>query len=250
MTSSADTPEAHSGAPHQGSDEVGHVHADVSGGWLRAATFGAMDGLVTNISLVAGVAAAGVGAEFVVTAGLAGLVAGAFSMALGEFASVSTQNEQVEREVAVERGEISTHPVQETAELAAAFQGMGMSEATAGAAAQDVHRDQERAVRVHIWQELGVDPEEQASPMLAAVSSFLMFSIGAIVPLIPYLLGSASLVAGLAVGAVGLLVAGAVASTFTATPMWWGAVRQLLFGAIAAGCTYLVGSLLGVGMVG
>lgn len=233
-----------------GPDEVGHVHADVSGGWLRAATFGAMDGLVTNIALVAGVAAAGVGPDFVVTAGLAGLVAGAFSMALGEFASVKTQNEQVSREVAIERQEIHDHPVEETAELATAFQGMGMSPVTAEQAARDVHVDEDTAVRVHIWQELGVDPQEQPSPTVAAVSSFLMFSIGAIVPLIPYLLGAASLMAGLGVGALGLLLAGGVASTFTSTPWWWGALRQLMFGAIAAGCTYLVGTALGVGLVG
>jgi VIT1/CCC1 family predicted Fe2+/Mn2+ transporter len=101
---------------------------------------------------------------------------------------------------------------------------------------------------VHISQELGIDPEEHPSPMVAAVSSFVMFAIGAVVPLIPYLLGFDSLVAGLALGGIGLLVAGAVASLFTATTWWWGAVRQLLFGALAAGATYVVGSLLGVSL--
>jgi len=227
---------------------VGHTHADVSGGWLRAATFGAMDGLVTNISLVAGVGAAGVGADVVVTAGIAGLVAGAFSMALGEYASVSTQNEQVQREVAIEAREIRDNPTAETAELAEMFGELGMSKETAAAAANEVHRDPDRATRTHIAQELGVDPEEKPSPMVAAVSSFLMFSVGAVVPLLPYLLGYSSLVAGLSVGAVGLLVAGAVAASFTATSWWWGAIRQLLFGALAAGATYVVGSLLGVGL--
>lgn len=230
----------------RGPDEVGHTHADVSGGWLRAATFGAMDGLVTNVSLVAGIGAAGVSSEIVVTAGLAGLVAGAFSMALGEYASVSTQNEAVDKEVVIERREIRDNPEAEQSELAGMFESMGMSSATASRAATEIHRDGERAVRVHISQELGLDPEEHPSPMVAAVSSFVMFSIGAVVPLIPYLLGFDSLVAGLAVGAVGLLVAGAVASMFTATTWWWGAIRQLLFGALAAGATYAVGSVLGV----
>lgn len=229
-------------------DEIGHTHADVSGGWLRAATFGAMDGLVTNVSLVAGIGAAGVRPEIVVTAGLAGLVAGAFSMALGEYASVSTQNEAVEKEVVAERREIRDNPDAELAELAGMFENMGMTSATAAQAATEVHRDHEVAVRVHIAHELGLDPEEHPSPMVAAVSSFVMFSIGAVVPLLPYLLGFSSLVAGLAVGGVGLLVAGGVASHFTATTWWWGALRQLLFGALAAGATYLVGTLLGVGL--
>lgn len=248
MTTGAQPPVDPSVDDPRGGDEVGHTHADVSGGWLRAATFGAMDGLVTNISLIAGVGAAGVGADVVVTAGIAGLVAGAFSMALGEYASVSTQNEQVEREVAIEAREIRDNPTAEMAELAEMFGELGMSQKTATAAASEVHRDPEIAIRTHIAQELGVDPEEKPSPMVAAVSSFLMFSVGAVVPLLPYLLGFSSLVAGLAVGAVGLLVAGAVAAGFTATSWWWGAIRQLLFGTLAAGATYAVGSLLGVGL--
>jgi VIT1/CCC1 family predicted Fe2+/Mn2+ transporter len=244
----SDVPSEPMPADGRGPEEIGHTHADVSGGWLRAATFGAMDGLVTNVSLVAGIGAAGVRPEIVVTAGLAGLVAGAFSMALGEYASVSTQNEAVDKEVTAERREIRENPEAELAELAEMFEDMGMTGATATTAAREVHRDHERAVRVHISHELGLDPEEHPSPMVAAVSSFLMFSIGAVVPLIPYLLGFGSLVAGLAVGGVGLLVAGGVASLFTAKTWWWGAVRQLLFGALAAGATYAVGSLLGVGL--
>lgn len=228
--------------------EVGHVHADLSGGWLRAATFGAMDGLVTNVSLVAGVGAAGASAGVIVTAGVAGLVAGAFSMALGEYASVSTQNEAIAKEVAVETREIAENPGAEIAELAEMFVGMGMSDGTAAAAATEVHRDQDRAVRLHVTQELGLDPEENAGPVAAAVSSFVMFSIGAVVPLLPYLLGYPSLFAGLLAGAIGLLVAGALATFFTATTWWWGAIRQLLYGALAAGATYAVGTALGVGL--
>jgi VIT1/CCC1 family predicted Fe2+/Mn2+ transporter len=229
--------------------EVGHIHADVSGGWLRAATFGAMDGLVTNVALVAGIWATGAPTALVVTAGLAGLVAGAFSMALGEYSSVSTQNEAIDKEVAVEAREIRENPRAEAAELAGMFVGMGMTRATAARAAAEVHEDHDRAVRVHVSTELGLDPEEKASPWMAAVSSFVMFSVGAAVPLLPYLLGYPSLVAGLACGGVGLLVAGAVASLFTVTTWWWGAVRQLMFGALAAGAAYAVGATFDVGIL-
>jgi vacuolar iron transporter family protein len=237
-------------AEPSGADEVGHTHADVSGGWLRAAVFGAMDGLVTNISLVAGVGAAGASARVIVLTGMAGLVAGAFSMALGEYTSVQTQNEQVDREWHVEGREIRRNPAAEERELAHMFMGMGMSESTAAAAARDVHTDQERATLVHVTQELGLDPTEKPSPRIAAVSSFLMFSIGAVIPLLPYLLGFSSLGAGLVVGGVGLLLAGAVAATFTVQPWWRGAIRQLCFGAIAAGATYVVGVLIGVNGAG
>ncbi len=229
-----------------GTDEVGHTHADVSGGWLRAATFGAMDGLVTNVALVAGIGAAGVDAKVVLTAGAAGLVAGACSMALGEYASVSTQNEAIDQEVSVESREIRENPKGEMAELAHMFEGMGMTAKTAAGAAREVHRNHDQAVRVHISHELGLDPTEKPSPMTAAVWSFLMFSVGAAIPLIPYLLGFSSLFAGLAVGGVGLFAAGAIASLFSGTRWWYAATRQLFYGALAAGVTYLVGSLLGL----
>lgn len=229
-----------------GVEEVGHTHANVAGGRLRAATFGAMDGLVTNISLVAGVGASGASGHTIVLSGVAGLVAGAFSMALGEFASVSTQNEQVDAEVAVERREMHKHPREEQHELVEAFIDMGMSEQTATAAAAEIHQDTDKAVSLHLTQELGVDPDEKPSPKVAAVSSFVMFSIGAVLPLIPYLLGFQSLTAGLLVGAAGLILVGGLAARITGRPIWKGALRQLLFGVIAAGATYLVGSAIGV----
>ena len=229
-----------------GPAEVGHIHADVSGGWLRASVFGAMDGLVTNIALVSGVGAAGASPRYIVLAGLAGLVAGAFSMAMGEYASVKTQNEQVDREWARETEEIRHNAEMEERELAHMLAEMGMSEQTALSAAREIHADPERAALVHITQELGLDPTDKPSPKVAAISSFFTFSVGALVPLIPFLLGFASLAAGLGVGAVGLLVAGAVASLATTQSWWWSATRQLLFGALAAGATYLVGMLIGV----
>lgn len=225
-------------------------HSDVSGGWLRAAVFGAMDGLVTNIALVAGVAGGGGGRSLVILTGMAGLVAGAFSMALGEFASVDTQNDAVRHEVDVERAEIRLHPDAERAELAGMYERMGLTRPTAEAVAREVHGDPELAVRVHITQELGVDPDDKPSPWVAAVSSFLCFAVGGIVPLVPFLLGSSSLVLGLVVGGAGLVVAGALTARFTTRPWWLAGLRQLAFGAIAAGATFLVGSLIGVDIAG
>jgi VIT1/CCC1 family predicted Fe2+/Mn2+ transporter len=223
-----------------------HSHSDVSGGWLRAAVFGAMDGLVTNIALIAGIGAAGASRDTIIITGLAGLVAGAFSMALGEYTSVTTQNEQVDKEAAVERSALTRNPVGEMRELSGMFQEMGMSSETAAKAAEEVHGNPDRALRVHVTQELGVDPDSKPSPWIAAISSFVMFSIGAIVPLLSFLFGSSSLGLGLGVGGVGLLVAGAFAAHFTGKAWWRGAIRQLIFGAIAVAATYLVGHLLGV----
>jgi VIT1/CCC1 family predicted Fe2+/Mn2+ transporter len=225
---------------------VAHHHADVSGGWLRAGVFGAMDGLVTNIALVAGVGGGGADRHTIILTGMAGLVAGAFSMALGEFASVDTQNDAVAHEVRVERAEITQHPDGEQAELADMYVQMGLTRPTAEAVAQEVHADPELAVKVHITQELGVDPDDQPSPWTAAISSFVAFSIGGIFPLVSYLLGSSSLGLALLIGAVGLFGAGALTSRFTTRSWWLSGLRQLMFGAIAAGATYVVGMAIGV----
>lgn len=230
--------------------EVGHNHADISGGWLRPAVFGAMDGLVTNISLVAGVGGSGAGSHVIVLAGLAGLVAGAFSMALGEYTSVGTQNEAVHAEAAVERAELRTNPAAEEAELADMYREMGLSAETAALVAAEIHADPELAVRVHLTQELGVDPEDQPSALVAAISSFLCFALGAAMPLLPFLLGLPSLWVSLGVGAVGLFSAGAIFARFTVRRWWWSGLRQLLFGATAAAATYGVGLLIGVSPAG
>ncbi len=234
-------PVSPTGLPHV----VDHRHADVTGGWLRAATFGAMDGLVSNTALIAGVAA-GASAQAVVLAGVAGLLAGAFSMALGEYTSVTTANEQIDSEVKVERRSFRTDPTAERAELEAMLVEMGMTPQTASAASTEIHRDESRALNFHLVQELGVDPREKPSPWVAAGSSFLMFAIGAIIPLIPYLLGFESLWAGLACGGVGLLIAGALAAGFTRRSRLLGGLRQLAFGFVAIAATYGVGSLIGV----
>lgn len=253
-TQSAGTPPQSAAAngravPHEhpaGSDEVGHTHADVSGGWLRPAVFGAMDGLVTNISLVAGVSGAKADAHLVVLTGLAGLIAGAFSMALGEYTSVETQNNAVRAEAAVEQAELARNPHAEQAELVQMYRDMGLRQETAELVAAEIHADPELAVRVHLTQELGIDPEEQPSPWTAGISSFLCFALGAVLPLIPFLFGLNLLVAGLALGGVGLFVAGALVARFTTRTWWVNGVRQLIFGGIAASITYFIGSLIGV----
>jgi VIT1/CCC1 family predicted Fe2+/Mn2+ transporter len=224
--------------------EVGHTHPDISGGWLRAATFGAMDGLVSNTALIAGVAAAD-SVHAVTIAGVAGLLAGAFSMALGEYTSVTTSNEQIESEVHVERRALRTRPHAERAELVRMLVDLGLTEKTAQAATDEIHRDENRAVNVHLVREIGVNPAEKPSATLAATASSLMFALGALIPLIPYLLGFGSLAAGLACGAVGLLIAGGLTARFTRKPVWWAASRQLLFGAVAVAATYLLGLLVG-----
>jgi VIT1/CCC1 family predicted Fe2+/Mn2+ transporter len=231
---------------NQGPAEIGHEHNDLSGGWLRPAVFGAMDGLVTNIALVAGVGGGGAAPRVIVLTGMAGLVAGAFSMALGEFASVDTQNDAVAAEVAVERDELRRHPDAEKAELVGMYQKMGLSQDTAERVAEEVHGNPELAVREHITNELGVDPDDQPSPWTAGISSFFCFAVGALLPLLPYLFGLRSLALALLVGGIGLFVAGAATSRFTTRSWWFGGLRQLAFGAIAAGATYLVGSLIGV----
>jgi len=207
-------------------------HADVSGGWLRPAVFGAMDGLVTNIALIAGVGGGGVSPRSVVLTGTAGLVAGAISMGLGEYTSVRSANEQV---------------AAEARELADAWVARGLPRELATQVAEAVRANPEEALRVHVREELGVDPDDQPSPWAAAISSFICFSIGALVPLLPYLLGFTSLWLALGVGGVGLFVAGAIVARFTNRAWWRAGLRQLLLGALAAGATYLIGALIGVG---
>ncbi|GIH06008.1 membrane protein [Rhizocola hellebori] len=231
------------------SQTVEHEHSDVSGGWLRPAVFGAMDGLVTNIGLIAGVGGAGVEPGTIVLTGVAGLVAGAISMALGEFSSVKAANEQVAAEVAKERKELRHNPVAEANELAERWIERGLPADLAHQVADALKENPEEALKVHVQEELGVDPNSQPSPWLAAISSFVCFSIGALIPLLSYLLGSESLWFALGVGGLGLFTAGALTSRFTGKPWLLTGLRQLVLGACAAGATYLIGSLIGVSAI-
>ncbi|MET8148100.1 VIT1/CCC1 transporter family protein [Actinoplanes sp. NPDC049668] len=223
-------------------------HADVSGGWLRAATFGAMDGLVTNIALIAGVGGGGVGRQALVLTGVAGLVAGAISMGIGEYTSVRTQNDQVAAELDKERHELRVNPDGEADELVGMWTARGLPEPLARQVADVLKANPEQALRVHAQEELGVVPDELPRPLTAATSSFGCFAIGAVVPLLPYLLGFDSLAAALLAGGAGLFAAGVVFARFTGRAWWRGGLWQLMLGAAAAGATYAVGALIGVGV--
>jgi VIT1/CCC1 family predicted Fe2+/Mn2+ transporter len=217
----------------------------VSGGWLRPTVFGAVDGLVTNASLIAGLGGGGVSAHTVVLTGAAALVAGAFSMGTGEYVSVTNQNELVHAEVALERRMIARFPAAEQDELAGYFRGYGADPETAARMATAVSQDPDTALRVHTREELGVDSDELPSPILAGVASLIAFSLGALIPLLPYLLGLNVLAATLIVTAVALVTGGVVVGRLTGRPVLFSGVRQLLLGALAIGVTYGVGSLIG-----
>jgi VIT1/CCC1 family predicted Fe2+/Mn2+ transporter len=226
-----------------------HRHRDVSGGWLRPTVFGAVDGLVTNASLIAGLGGAGASAHTVILTGAAALVAGAFSMGTGEYISVTNQNELVLAEVATERTMHARFPAAEQAELADTFAGYGADAETAARMAAAVSRDPDTALRVHTREELGVDPFELPSPIFAGLSSLVAFSTGALIPLLPYLAGLSVLGAALGVAAVALLALGTVVGRLTGRSILHSGLRQLLLGGVAVAVTYGVGSLIGSGHV-
>jgi VIT1/CCC1 family predicted Fe2+/Mn2+ transporter len=231
-------------------EPISHDHADVSGGWLRPAVFGAMDGLVTNIALIAGVGGGGVSTHNVILTGFAGLVAGAISMGLGEYTSVRTQNDQVNFELAKERRELERNPQGEAEELAGMWIERGLPPDLARQVAVAIGRNPDEALRLHAQEELGVNPSEQPSPWVAAISSFLCFSIGALVPLVPYLAGATRLWLALIVGAAGLFVAGALTARFTSRTWYVSGLRQLVLGMAAAGATFLIGRAIGISGIG
>ncbi|MFE9805553.1 VIT1/CCC1 transporter family protein [Streptomyces sp. NPDC005227] len=222
-----------------------HTHRDVNGGWLRPAVFGAMDGLVSNLALMTGVAGGNVAHQTIVITGLAGLAAGAFSMAAGEYTSVASQRELVEAELAVERRELRKHPMDEERELAALYEGRGVEPELAREVARQLSRDPEQALEIHAREELGIDPGDLPSPTVAAVSSFGSFALGALLPVLPFLLGATALWPALLLAMFGLFGCGAVVAKVTARSWWFSGLRQLALGGAAAGVTYALGSVFG-----
>ena len=226
-------------------------HRDVTGGWLRPAVFGAMDGLVSNFALMAGVAGAaaatGGGQKNVILAGLAGLAAGAFSMAAGEY--VASQSELAEQEFENERLELRRNAEGEAKELAQIWVRRGVDLELAEAGAEQLGRNPEAALEVHAREELGLAPGELPNPWVAAGSSFLAFAMGALIPLLPFLFGAQSLIPAAVLSVFGLFGAGALVSRVTTRSWWYSGLRQLLVGILAAAVTYgfghLVGSVLG-----
>ncbi|MFH8406178.1 VIT1/CCC1 transporter family protein [Streptomyces sp. NPDC018019] len=222
-----------------------HTHRDVNGGWLRPAVFGAMDGLVSNLALMTGVAGGAVSQQTIVITGLAGLAAGAFSMAAGEYTSVASQRELVLAELDVERRELRKHPTDELEELAALYESRGVEPELAREVARQLSKDPEQALEIHAREELGIDPSDLPSPMVAAVSSFGSFALGALLPVLPYLLGASRLWPAVLLALVGLFGCGAVVARVTARSWWFSGLRQLALGGAAAGVTYVLGALFG-----
>jgi VIT1/CCC1 family predicted Fe2+/Mn2+ transporter len=229
--------------PELPNPEIHHQHRDVSGGWLRPTVFGMMDGLVSNFALIAGVAGASSSSSSVALAGWAGLVGGAFSMATGEYISVQSQNESTHAEVAIERRELKHNAEAELAELTAMYISRGVDPDTAATVAKQLSRDPEQALLIHAQEELGVDPAQLPSPWTAAFSSLASFSVGAFIPLLPYLFGATTLLVSAILAVVALFAAGGITSRFTGRSWIYGGARQLLLGAFAAAVTYGVGSL-------
>lgn len=235
-------------------DGIGARHKRAgSGGTLRAAVFGVNDGLVSNASLVLGVAGATAeiattgGSNAVVIAGIAGMLAGAFSMAAGEWISVRTQTELWEHQIGEEREELERYPEAEAEELALIYAARGMKLDAARALALELVQDKERALDALSREELGLDPNELGSPWGAALWSFLSFTLGSLIPLVPWLLwdGALALRVSIAAAAVTLFLVGAATSLFSGRNLYYGGLRMLTIGAAAGAATWMIGSLLG-----
>jgi VIT1/CCC1 family predicted Fe2+/Mn2+ transporter len=224
-------------------------HRQISDGGFRAALFGLLDGLVTNVSLILGFAGADPGHDVVRLAGLAGLVAGAFSMGTGEYLSMRSQKELYEYEIGVERQALSDNPEVERQELKEIFLSRGIDEELAERLSIDLMKNPDLALRTHAREELGIDPSATGSPWTAAISSFLFFSVGAFLPLIPWIVTSTGNVMWWSVGLAGastIFVGGAV-GRFTRRGVVFSAFRALVIMALASAVTYGVGHVVGVG---
>jgi vacuolar iron transporter family protein len=226
-------------------------HRADKSGTLRAAIFGASDGLVSNAALIMGFAGSGVANSTVAFAGVAGLLAGAFSMAAGEYVSVAGQRDVFNREIRLEAEELRDHPEEEARELELLYRAKGMDPALARAAAEKVLADPRMALDTLVREELGLDPDDLGSPLRVALSSFAAFAVGAVVPLLPFVLvsGSAATIVSILFTAAALLGVGALVGRLSGAGVARSALRQFLVGAAAAGVTYAIGRLIG-GSVG
>ena len=228
-------------------------HRALGGNALRAAVLGANDGLVSNLSLVMGVAGANAAEQTILLTGLAGLTAGACSMAMGEWLSVNSSRELAQRQIAIEAAELEQSPEEEIEEITLIYEAKGLARPQAEALARQMMGNKQTALDTLVREELGLDPEELGgSAWTAAISSFLLFSVGAICPVLPFLFlrGTTAILASLAAGGVALAAIGAGTSLFTGRGLAFSAVRQLLIGYAAAGLTYAIGLLAGVTLAG
>ena len=222
-------------------------HRQISGGWFRAAIFGISDGLVTNVSLILGFAGANPGHSVIRLAGLAGLVAGGFSMGSGEYLSMRAQKELLESEIEKERQALVDFPVEEQQELRQLFIDRGIEEELAERLSIDLMRDPDLALRTHTREELGIDPSATGSPWMAAISSFWAFVVGAFIPLLPWLWSTTGnqIYWSIALAGVGAAVVGGAIGWFTRRGIWRSAMRQLVIAALASAVTFAVGRLVG-----
>jgi VIT1/CCC1 family predicted Fe2+/Mn2+ transporter len=228
-------------------------HRAAGGNALRAAVLGASDGLVSNFNLVMGVAGAEIAAGGILLTGLAGLLAGAISMALGEWISVQSSRELYEKQLGAERYEIAAMPEEESEELVLIYQARGLDEETARTLAGKLMADPATALQALARDELGIDPDELGgSAWEAAITSFLLFAVGAVIPVLPFLILDGLTAVGLsaALSAAGLFAIGAAITLFTGKPVLFAGLRQTLFGLAAAGATYVIGRLVGVAIAG
>jgi VIT1/CCC1 family predicted Fe2+/Mn2+ transporter len=222
-------------------------HRQISGGWFRAAIFGISDGLVTNVSLILGFAGANPGHSVIRLAGLAGLVAGGFSMGSGEYLSMKAQKELLESEIEVERKALIANPEEEQRELRQIFIDRGIELELADRLSVDLMRDPDLALRTHTREELGIDPSATGSPWMAAFSSFWAFVVGAFIPLLPWLWSTTGnqIYWSIGLAAVGAAVVGGAIGWFTRRGIWRSATRQIVIAALAAAVTFGVGRLVG-----
>jgi VIT1/CCC1 family predicted Fe2+/Mn2+ transporter len=223
-------------------------HRNIQGGAARAAVFGVSDGLVSNVAIVLGFAGADPSPGLVRLAGVVGLIGGAVSMAAGEYVSMRAQAELLERELEMERLELRRRPESERAELAQIYRSRGVDSDTADEMAAQLMRDPELALETHAREELGIDPGELGSPVAASVSSFLSFSVGAMVPVVPWFFGggTAAVLASILLGALAALAVGAALARFTGRRTAPSALRQLALSAAPAAATYALGSAAGI----
>lgn len=223
-------------------------HRALAGGTARAGVFGFSDGLVSNVSLIIGFAAGGVDSSFVRLAGIAAAVAGAASMAAGEWVSISAQNELIKREMALELRELKLHPEAETSELAAMYRQHGMSREQASASAKEVMRDPERAVIVHAREEFGVDADNLPNPIQVGFISMVSFLAGAMLPVLPWIFGggNGAKYASVAVAVIAAALAGGAIGQQAERSVIKSGARQVAIMMLAVGVTYVIGRLVGV----
>jgi VIT1/CCC1 family predicted Fe2+/Mn2+ transporter len=228
--------------------DIGRRHKGFGGGNLRAAVFGVSDGLVSNTSLLMGVAGAAVSNDTLVTTGVAGLLAGALSMAAGEYTSVRSQREMYEYQIGLEQDELNEYPDEEAEELALIYEARGMPLDRAREVSKELMRDPKHALNVLAREELGLNPDDLGSPWGAAVFSFVSFAVGALIPLLPYVFGlsgtNALTVSAITAG-IALMAVGGTLSLFSGRSAVYGALRMLMIGGGAGALTYLIGSLFG-----